>query len=138
MLNKMNKKDEKGFTLIELMIVIAIIGILAAIAIPNFNAYRARSYNTSANADLRNIITSLEGYYVDFDKYPTIAANAAATDLVNYGYVNSDGVNTGAVSYTAATSSYAIGNTINTKAGTRAVTYYVVDNTAGKIESLAP
>jgi prepilin-type N-terminal cleavage/methylation domain-containing protein len=62
-------KDERGFTLIELMIVIAIIGILAAIAIPQFSAYRMRSYNTAANADLRNAATAQEAYYVDFQSY---------------------------------------------------------------------
>ncbi|MFW6147396.1 MAG: type IV pilin protein [Thermodesulfobacteriota bacterium] len=62
-------KDQKGFTLIELMIVIAIIGILAAIAIPQFSAYRTRSYNSAAQSDLRNAATAQEAYYVDEQTY---------------------------------------------------------------------
>jgi type IV pilus assembly protein PilA len=62
-------KDQKGFTLIELMIVIAIIGILAAIAIPQFSAYRKRSYNAAAQSDLRNAATAQEAYYVDEETY---------------------------------------------------------------------
>jgi type IV pilus assembly protein PilA len=68
MFTKMMRKNE-GFTLIELMIVIAIIGILAAIAIPQFSAYRTRSYNSSAESDLRNAATAQEAYYVDHQTY---------------------------------------------------------------------
>ena len=63
-------RNQKGFTLIELMIVIAIIGILAAIAIPQFSKYRARSYNASAMSDARNLRTDLEGHYAEWSVYP--------------------------------------------------------------------
>lgn len=63
-------RNQKGFTLIELMIVIAIIGILAAIAIPQFSSYRAKSYNAAALSDIRNLKTDLEAYYAEWDEYP--------------------------------------------------------------------
>jgi type IV pilus assembly protein PilA len=62
--------NRKGFTLIELMIVIAIIGILAAIAIPQFAAYRVKSYNAAAQSDHRNVKTDLEAFYADYQVYP--------------------------------------------------------------------
>jgi prepilin-type N-terminal cleavage/methylation domain-containing protein len=55
--------NDKGFTLIELMIVIAIIGILAAVAIPNFIAYRDKAFCSAAEADASSIAAGLADYF---------------------------------------------------------------------------
>jgi type IV pilus assembly protein PilA len=68
MLLKLRKKA-KGFTLIELMIVVAIIGILAAIAIPNFLRYQAKSKQSEAKANLGAIFTSETSYKAEKDTY---------------------------------------------------------------------
>jgi prepilin-type N-terminal cleavage/methylation domain-containing protein len=88
MLQKL-RKNAKGFTLIELMIVIAIIGILAAIAIPQFTKYRARSFNTQSLGDVRVISNEAGGYYSEWDEYPqdtiAVALSGGSINIPNAG-----------------------------------------------------
>ena len=55
--------ENKGFTLIELMIVIAIIGILVAVAIPNFIAYRNKTYCSLAETDAEHVAAAIANYF---------------------------------------------------------------------------
>ena len=61
--------SQNGFTLIELMVVMTIIGILTAIAVPEYQAYRARSFDMRALSDLRNVAIAEEAYFLDSEQY---------------------------------------------------------------------
>jgi type IV pilus assembly protein PilA len=64
-----------GFTVLELIIVVAVIGVLAAIAIQQFNVYRARAIDVSMRSDLKNAAMAMESYYGEFLSYPSTQAS---------------------------------------------------------------
>jgi type IV pilus assembly protein PilA len=83
-----NLKKNQGFTLIELMIVVAIIGILAAIAIPNFLRFQLRSKASEGKINLAGIRTAQEAYYAEVGSYvpwSTVPASMPAQNRTAWG-----------------------------------------------------
>ena len=106
-------RKNEGFTLIELMIVVAIIGILAAIAIPNFLNYQCKAKQSEAKQSLGTIAKAQEAYFSEFDAYAdnTDAIGFATKGNGRYTYTLAPNGNT----YTATADS--IGDGIKTGAG---------------------
>lgn len=78
---KSKKLHQEGFTLIELMSVVAIIGVLSAIAVPQFSSYQNRSFVARAQSDLRHFAIAQEAYFVDHQVYKTCSDNGCVTAL---------------------------------------------------------
>jgi len=81
--------ERQGFTLIDLMIVISIIAILAAIAVPQYSAYRSRSYDAAAIEDLKNAEIAQEIY---FSTHQTYCVNTSTLIGTTYMLLLSKGV----------------------------------------------
>jgi type IV pilus assembly protein PilA len=82
-LKKVSSSD--GFTLLELIVVVAVLGILVAIAVQQFQLHRARAIDASMRSDLKNAALAMESYYGEFLQYPN---TEAAIRLVGYRQTN--------------------------------------------------
>lgn len=79
-------RGKRGLTLIELLIVVAIVGILSAIAVPNFLEAQTRAKVSSAHSDLRTVALALECYAVDNNAYPYAEIYGATPWLIPAGF----------------------------------------------------
>jgi len=86
-MGKPKVSSRSGFSLIELLIVVAIISIVAAIAVPRFAESKAAAGDAAAKSDLRNVMTALDQYNVVFGSYP-----GAEADLSRVGFKSSAAV----------------------------------------------
>jgi len=83
-------KNDGGFTLLELLIVLTIVSVLSYVAVPNFAEYRMRAFDARAQSDLRNVAMAEEAYFLDHEEYLS-CSDAGCTALPGISRI-SDGV----------------------------------------------
>ncbi len=133
------RRDDEGFTLIELMVVVLIIGILIAIALPTFLGARQRAQDRAAQSDLRNAMAAAKAYYTEGDTYAGLDSGTplaissyetsldfitGASDLTNQDVsvdVSSDGTQVGFARMSASGTCFWI---MDDASGSDAGTYY--------------
>lgn len=71
---------EGGFTLIELLVVVVIIGILAAVAIPQYNSTKESAYDATAKSDLRNLMSHQEHHFYKYGQYASELSATGTSD----------------------------------------------------------
>ncbi|EGR0260870.1 pilin [Vibrio cholerae] len=122
-------KQQQGFTLIELMIVVAIIGVLAAVAIPAYKSYVAKSEAATAAATVRGLLTNIDMYQQEVGSFPTDITKVGGTTTMNaFGSIAlASTVSGGTATFTFTDGALKTGGTGNTAAKI----IYTKDNATG-------
>ena len=97
-----SRRGEAGFSLVELMVVITIIGILAGVAVPRFQTFRARSQQAEAKAGLSGLYLSMEAYQTNFQEYPATNAAAGGTAAPTVGVGDNYAASIGGIGFAVA------------------------------------
>ena len=137
-------KRQDGFTLVELMVVVAIIGLLSAVAIPNFKKYQAKAKVSEAKLQLSAAYTAEQSFFSDFNMYHTCLAymgfNPTPEALSRYfsiGFTVSSAINTVALA-SATNSGLGAPCNVSVLAGTAASTYFIAGKgTGGAVTTVA-
>lgn len=103
MMNRMRNvfKSKEGFTLIELMVVLAVLGILAAVAVPRFSDMTGKANLVKAKNELKQVQTALELYYAENNEYPKTDAKDAAFEVIIGEYLVSSDITSYEFTYDA-------------------------------------